>query len=85
MNARGSYKRSRTISKRLPTLTKPCFWSYSNKVAMPSIMKRIRYWLENHNPFEAASTRSARQRLRESNATYGESNAQIRHDIGADG
>jgi hypothetical protein len=52
---------------------------------MPSIMKRIRYWLENHNPFEAASTRSARQRLRESNATYGESNAQIRHDIGADG
>jgi|HubBroStandDraft_5_1064220.scaffolds.fasta_scaffold00396_10 hypothetical protein len=45
----------------------------------------IRYWLQDHNPFEAAATRSARQRLRESNATYGESNAQIRHDIGADG
>jgi hypothetical protein len=46
-------------------------------------MQRIHDWLED--PFEAASTRSARQRLRESNAVYGASNAQIRHERGADG
>jgi Domain of unknown function (DUF3806) len=52
---------------------------------MPSITQRIRYWLEDHNPFEAPSTRSARRRLRESNAAYGESNTKIRRDIGPDG
>jgi Domain of unknown function (DUF3806) len=52
---------------------------------VPSIIKTIRYWLEDHKPFEAASTRSARRRLRESNAAYGESNPHIRHEIGADG
>src|ERR1700730_2504397 len=52
---------------------------------MPSTMQRIRYWLEDHNPFEATSTRSARRRLRESNAAYGESNAQIMRELGPDG
>ena len=48
-------------------------------------MRRIRFWLEDHNPFENASTRSARQRLRESNAAYGESNPHVRHELGKDG
>jgi hypothetical protein len=52
---------------------------------MPSFTRRIRHWLEDHNPFEAPSTRSARRRLRVSNAAYGESNAQIRQEFGADG
>jgi hypothetical protein len=52
---------------------------------MPSIVQRIRHWLEDHNPFEAPSTRSARRRLRESNAAYGDTNAQIRREFGADG
>jgi hypothetical protein len=52
---------------------------------MPSIAQHIRYWLEDHNPFEARATRSARRRLRKSNAAYGEGNAKIRRDIGPDG
>jgi len=52
---------------------------------MPSITQRIRYWLEDHNPFDDPSTRSARRRLRESNAAYGDTNAQIRHELVADG
>lgn len=52
---------------------------------MPSIVQRIRNWLADHNPFEAPSTRSARRRLRESNAAYGETNPRIRHELGPDG
>jgi hypothetical protein len=52
---------------------------------MPSITQRIGHWLEDHNPFEAFSTRSARRRLRASNAAYGEDSARIRRELGPDG
>ena len=52
---------------------------------MPSIVQKIRHWLEDHNPFEEPSTRSARRRLRESNAVYGESNPRISRELGPDG
>jgi hypothetical protein len=45
-----------------------------------SLMRKIVAWLQDHNPFEARSTRSARRRLRVSNAAYGEVNAQIRRE-----
>jgi hypothetical protein len=54
-------------------------------VSMPSIVQRIQYWLEDRNPFEAASIRSARRRLRESSAAYGEGQPQIRKEVGSDG
>jgi hypothetical protein len=44
---------------------------------MPPILRRIRNWLNDHNPFEDASIRSARRRLRESNLAYGESDPKI--------
>jgi hypothetical protein len=52
---------------------------------MPSIAQRIRHWLQDHNPFENPSVRSARRRLRESNAAYDEANPQIRRELGPDG
>jgi hypothetical protein len=50
-----------------------------------NLVHKVAAWLQDHNPFEASSTRSARRRLRESNAAYGETNPQIRHELGPDG
>ena len=50
-----------------------------------NLIQRVAAWLQDHNPFEAPSTRSARRRLRESNAAYGDTNAQIRRERRSDG
>ena len=51
----------------------------------PPILRKIRYWLEEHNPFEDRSIRSARRRLRESNQAYGESQPQVRKEVAPNG
>ena len=51
---------------------------------MPSIIRRIRHWLEDRNPFEASSTRTARRRLRDANAEFGETNLKVRKELGLD-
>jgi hypothetical protein len=52
---------------------------------MPSIMQRIRNWLEHHNPFEAPTVRTARRRLRDANAQYGTNNLEVRKVLGPNG
>ena len=51
----------------------------------PPILRKIRCWLEDHNPFEDRSIRSARRRLRESNQAYGESQPQVRKEVAPNG
>jgi hypothetical protein len=51
----------------------------------PPILRNIRYWLEDHNPFEDRSIRSARRRLRESNQAYGESQPHVRKEVAPNG
>jgi Domain of unknown function (DUF3806) len=52
---------------------------------MLSFTQKIRHWLEDHNPFEAPSTRTARRRLRDANAQFGASNLKVRKELGPDG